>query len=89
VGCIPSKALLNISHKYHDMLHASDLGINVSAISYDWSKILNKKEGIVTGLTKGIEHLLKKNKVDYLKGYGSIVKAGQVSVALTGTNNQQ
>ena len=82
VGCIPSKALLNISHKYHDMAHAKDLGISTTGLSYDWKTIQDKKTGIVTGLTKGIEGLFKKNKITYKIGYGELAGNGQVNVLL-------
>lgn len=85
VGCIPSKSLLNVSHKYHEMTNAKSMGINADNVSYDWAKILQEKGKIVTGLTKGIEGLLKKNKVDYKKGHGTIVGANQVSVNGTET----
>ena len=68
VGCIPSKSLLNVSHHYHTMLHAKDLGISTGKVSYDWGEIQKNKGGVVQGLTGGIEHLFKKNKVDYVKG---------------------
>lgn len=76
VGCIPSKALLNITHKYHELNHEfKTLGINATGVSYDWDKVLSNKTSIVTSLTKGIEGLFKKNKVTYLKGTGSFVDA--------------
>eukprot|EP00922_Rhytidocystis_sp_ex-Travisia-forbesii_P007308 GHVS01010637.1.p1 GENE.GHVS01010637.1~~GHVS01010637.1.p1 ORF type:complete len:503 (+),score=86.43 GHVS01010637.1:21-1529(+) len=69
VGCIPSKALLNISHKYHEMLHDfPKMGIEVNGGHIDVAKMLKQKEKAVTGLTAGIEFLFKKNKVDYVKG---------------------
>jgi len=80
VGCIPSKALLNISHKYHDISHSKEYGINVTGATYDWDVIQGKKTEIVSGLTKGIEFLLKKNKVDYKKGHGKIIAPGKVEV---------
>ena len=46
VGCIPSKALLNISHQYHDIQHASDVGLIAKDVGFDWGKILQKKEGL-------------------------------------------
>lgn len=71
VGCIPSKALLNISQKYHEAHHSyKDLGINIGQLSFDLNHMMNKKQKIVDSLTKGIEMLFKKNKVDYIKGYG-------------------
>lgn len=81
VGCIPSKALLNVSHKYHDMVHsAKNFGITHDNLSYDWGKILKQKETSVTGLTKGVEGLLKKYKAEYKKGHGKIVGPNSVEV---------
>lgn len=69
VGCIPSKALLTSSHHYHDAKHHfADHGINIEGITMDVEKMLDTKAKTVHGLTGGIEHLLKKHKVDYLKG---------------------
>ena len=70
VGCIPSKTLLNISHKYHEMTHAANFGLSVEKASFNWPDILGKKDSVVKGLTGGIEYLFKKNKVDYIKGFG-------------------
>lgn len=81
VGCIPSKALLNISHKYEEAQHAKDMGINLGSVSYDWAKILEKKNGVVSGFTKGIEGLFRKNKVAYKIGTGSLAGNGVVNVA--------
>ena len=55
VGCIPSKTLLNISHKYHEATHDfKSFGINTTGVSLDWSKTQQNKDGVVTSLTKGI-----------------------------------
>jgi dihydrolipoamide dehydrogenase len=83
VGCIPSKALLNASHMYHDAQHAfADKGIKVDNLSYDWPTMQGAKDKAVTGLTSGIEGLFKKNKVNYVKGEGKITGQGQVTVTL-------
>ena len=71
VGCIPSKTLLNISHKYHDMLHLERFGLSCQNPSFDWQSIQKKKAAVVTQLCGGIEYLFSKNKVDYIKGLGS------------------
>lgn len=85
VGCIPSKALLNSSHHYHDAKHYfADHGINTGEITMDISKMMSAKAETVKGLTGGIEHLLKKHKVDYFKGVGSLTGPNGVSVALNG-----
>lgn len=70
VGCIPSKALLQSSHHYHDAKeHFADHGIVFDGnVSMDVDKMLQAKAQTVKGLTGGIEHLLKKYKVDYFKG---------------------
>ena len=71
VGCIPSKALLNATHKYHEAQHSfKDLGIIAKDISMDFGQLMKQKEKSVTGRTSGIEFLFKKNKVDYVKGWG-------------------
>lgn len=80
VGCIPSKTLLNISHKYHDMLHAKELGLSCENPSYDWSVISKKREEVIKGLTGGIEYLFKKNGVTYIKGEGSFKDKNNIIV---------
>lgn len=83
VGCIPSKALLTSSHHYHDAKHHfAEHGINIEGVSMDVGKMLETKAKTVHGLTGGIEHLLKKHKVDYLVGKGSLSGPNTVSVAL-------
>ncbi len=80
VGCMPSKALLNSSEKYVDaQQHFADHGIKAS-VELDLETMLGRKDKVVDDLTKGVEFLLKKNKVDYIKGWGSIPKAGEVIV---------
>ena len=88
VGCIPSKALLQSSEKYEETVQ--DLaahGIGVGEVKLNLKEMLARKDKIVGDLTKGIEFLFKKNKVDYLKGAGSIEKAGSVKVA-NGSDDQ-
>ncbi|KAI0744644.1 dihydrolipoyl dehydrogenase [Earliella scabrosa] len=83
VGCIPSKAMLNNSHMYHQTKH--DLkrrGIDVSDVSLNLPVMLKAKDDAVTGLTKGIETLFKQNKVDYIKGTASFVSPTKLSVKL-------
>lgn len=83
VGCIPSKALLHASHMYHDAHHTfKKWGINgAENVTMDVAKMLEQKKTAVTGLTKGIEGLFKKNKVDYLKGFGKLVSKNEIAVA--------
>jgi dihydrolipoamide dehydrogenase len=70
VGCIPSKALLASSEKYEEALHhLGDHGIAVGSAKVDLAKMLARKDGIVTRMTKGIEFLFRKNRIAWLKGH--------------------
>ena len=81
VGCIPSKALLHASHMLHEAEHNfSKMGLKGKSPSVDWQQMLSYKEDTVSANTKGIEFLFKKNKIDWLKGWGSIPAPGQVKV---------
>jgi dihydrolipoamide dehydrogenase len=82
VGCIPSKALLQSSEFFHHAKHKSaEHGLKFAKVEFDVAQMMKRKEGIVSSLTKGIEGLLKKNKVTYIKGKGSFVNAYTISVA--------
>ncbi|MGH1577304.1 dihydrolipoyl dehydrogenase [Planktotalea sp.] len=81
VGCIPSKALLHASHQLHEAEHNfAKMGLKGKSPSVDWKQMLAYKDEVIEGNTKGIEFLFKKNKIDWLKGWGSIPAAGQVKV---------
>jgi len=81
IGCIPSKALLHASHSYHEVHENFEkMGLIGGAPTIDWGKMQAYKQDVVTGNTKGIEFLFKKNKVTWLKGWGSIPQPGQVKV---------
>jgi len=70
VGCIPSKALLASSEKYEEALHhLGDHGIEIGGAKVDLARMLARKDGIVTKMTKGIEFLFRKNKITWLKGH--------------------
>ena len=81
VGCIPSKALLHAT----EMLHETEenfgkMGLKVLRPDVDWGQMLAYKQDTIDGNTKGIEFLFKKNKIDWLKGWGSIPEPGKVKV---------
>jgi dihydrolipoamide dehydrogenase len=81
VGCIPSKALLHNSHLYTEATHEfKERGIEVGTVKLNLKKLMGNKDKIVDDLTKGIEFLFKKNKVDHLQGQGRIEKPGTVVV---------
>ncbi|MEM1264688.1 MAG: dihydrolipoyl dehydrogenase [Pseudomonadota bacterium] len=82
IGCIPSKALLHASELYHEArTHFDTMGIVAEKPTVDLPKMMAYKQSSVDSNTKGIEFLFKKNKVDWLKGAGTVVAAGKVEVA--------
>ncbi|MBI1237533.1 MAG: dihydrolipoyl dehydrogenase [Alphaproteobacteria bacterium] len=81
VGCIPSKALLHSSELYEAAAKDFEgLGIKVDGLSYDLPKMMEGKAEAVKGLTEGVAFLLKKNKVDHIRGTGRIAGKGKVEV---------
>lgn len=83
VGCIPSKAMLNNSHLYHQTQHdLKHRGIDVDGVHLNLEQMLKAKTQSVTSLTKGIEGLFKKNKVDYIKGTASFISPTRIAVKL-------
>ena len=71
VGCIPSKALLASSEEYEKALgHLGEHGIDIDGVRLDVGRMLARKDGIVSKMTKGIEFLFRKNKITWLKGHG-------------------
>lgn len=74
VGCIPSKALLDSSHRFEATKHElTDHGITTGDVNIDIAKMLERKDSIVKGLTQGVAGLLKGNGVDWLQGWGTLV----------------
>ena len=81
VGCIPSKAMLHATEMLHEAKHNfADMGLMGKAPSVDLKKMLGYKQSVIDSNTSGIEFLFKKNKVDYLKGWGKIRSATEVLV---------
>ncbi|HEV2493021.1 MAG TPA: dihydrolipoyl dehydrogenase [Terriglobia bacterium] len=85
-GCIPTKALL-FDAEVHDIFqNAREYGIDCKGFAVDWAAVLGRKRKIVTRLAKGVEFLLKKNKVETIQGYGRLAGPGRISV--TGAKGQ-
>ena len=80
VGCIPSKNLLNLSEEFHKVKNLSNKGIEVGEVKLNLGKMMKSKDKAVTVLTKGVEFLLKKNKVNYFKGIGSLKSKNEISI---------
>jgi len=80
VGCIPSKSLLNLSEEFHKVKNLSNKGIEVGEVKLNLNKMMKSKDKAVTVLTKGVEFLLKKNKVTYFKGHGSFKSKNEINI---------
>jgi dihydrolipoamide dehydrogenase len=81
VGCIPSKALLHATHMLHEAEHNfTKMGLKGKSPSVDWKQMKSYKDDVIGQNTVGVEFLMKKNKVDWIKGWASIPAAGQVKV---------
>ncbi|SFJ34713.1 dihydrolipoyl dehydrogenase [Celeribacter neptunius] len=81
VGCIPSKALLNATHHLHEAEHNfAAMGLKGKSPSVDWKQMKAYKDDVVGQNTGGVEFLMKKNKIDWLKGWASIPAVGKVKV---------
>ena len=84
VGCMPSKALLHASELYAEAEHGMEkFGIKTGKVSIDIAELMVSKDDTVKGLTDGVAYLLKKNKVDYIEGRGTILARGSVKVDLS------
>jgi len=81
VGCIPAKELLETAAVYRTVRHAAGFGITVSEPEVDWSVTLERKQGIIDNLTKGLTGLLKGRKVTLFDGVGSLQADGSVTVS--------
>ena len=79
-GCIPTKAMLMSAHVYEQMQHAADFGVQASAIQLAFADVQKRKDKVVLKNSKGIEYLMKKNKVTVFKGTGKLALPGKVEV---------
>lgn len=85
VGCMPSKALLHASEMFEEAAHSfAKMGVSVSAPKLELPAMMNFKQQGIDGNVKGVEFLMKKNKVDVLKGSGKILGTGKVEVSADG-----
>jgi dihydrolipoamide dehydrogenase len=87
VGCIPSKALLESSEHYHELLHGlGEHGISAKSVAIDVPKMISRKDKIVSDLTGGIKQLFKANKIDWVQGRGRLLTGKQVEVTPNGAD---
>ncbi|WP_192348431.1 dihydrolipoyl dehydrogenase [Algoriphagus sp. Y33] len=79
-GCIPTKALLKSAQVFEYINHAADYGINVKEASADFTGIVKRSRGVADGMSKGVTFLMKKNKIEVIKGWGKIQPGKKVEV---------
>jgi dihydrolipoamide dehydrogenase len=82
-GCIPTKALLKSAQVFEYISHASDYGIQVSGAEADFGAMVKRSRGVADGMSKGVQFLMKKNKIEILSGWGKIQPGKKVEVSDT------
>ena len=88
-GCIPTKALIKSANVFEYLTHAADYGLNVKEASVDFTKVIDRSRGVASGMSTGIQFLMKKNKIEVLMGMGKIAKGKKVIVtAADGTTTE-
>ena len=80
-GCIPTKALLKSAQIYEYLKHAQNYGIKATGVEHDFEAVIKRSRGVADKMSKGVQFLLKKNKIDVIMGYGKLKTKGQVEVA--------
>jgi dihydrolipoamide dehydrogenase len=88
VGCIPTKVLLHHADVYDHFKNAAELGFEVSGLKINWANVLARKDKIVKKHAKGIEFLFKKNKVEFVQGWGRYEGPGRISVEKDGKKTE-
>jgi len=86
-GCIPTKALLRSAEIHHLLKAASVFGLRVSDMGVDWSAVVARSRQVAGQLSKGVAHLLKKNKVEIISGHGTFQSANSISVSRDGVES--
>ena len=79
-GCIPTKALLKSANVFQYILHAGDYGIKVKESSVDFKGIVGRSRDVANGMSKGVQFLMKKNKIDVINGFGKVLPGKKVEV---------
>jgi len=88
-GCIPTKALLHTADLYEEIQHSADIGIVTTGVSLDWIQAQRRKGRVVLKLSKGVEFLMKKNRVQTFKGTAHIEGKGKITVTAADGSTQE
>lgn len=87
-GCIPTKALLKSAQVYEYMKHSADYGITANDVQADFGAVIKRSRGVADRMSKGVQFLMRKNKIDVIMGYGKIAGKGKVEVTAADGSKQ-
>jgi dihydrolipoamide dehydrogenase len=79
-GCIPTKALIKSAQVYDYVKHSADYGIHTTGVNHDFGAVIKRSRGVADKMSKGVQFLMKKNKIDVIMGYGKVLSRGKVEV---------
>jgi dihydrolipoamide dehydrogenase len=79
-GCIPTKALLKSAQVFEYLKHAGDYGLSVDGFDKDFNAVVKRSRGVADGMSKGVQFLMKKNKIDVIEGFGTLKPGKKVDV---------
>jgi len=79
-GCIPTKALLKSAQVFDYLKHAGDYGLTVKEYDKDFDAVVNRSRNVAAGMSKGVQFLMKKNKIDVIEGHGKVLPGKKISV---------
>ena len=79
-GCIPTKALIKSAQVYDYVKHSANYGITTTGVSHDFGAVIKRSRGVADKMSKGVQFLMKKNKIDVIMGYGKVMSKGKVEV---------
>ncbi len=79
-GCIPTKALLKSAQVFEYLLHAADYGLKAEGVDKDFNAVVKRSRNVADGMSKGVQFLMKKNKIEVIQGYGTLKPGKKISV---------
>ncbi len=87
-GCIPTKALLKSAQVFEYLKHADDYGLTVKEYHKDFNAVVNRSRDVATGMSKGVQFLMKKNKIDVIEGFGKVLPGKKVAIENQGKTTE-
>ncbi|ETN96539.1 dihydrolipoyl dehydrogenase [Zhouia amylolytica] len=87
-GCIPTKALLKSAQVFEYLKHADDYGLKVNDVDKDFGAVIKRSRGVAEGMSKGVQFLMKKNKIDVIEGFGKLKAGKKIDVTNDGKTTE-